>query len=68
MPRRLKPPLERMARAMCRHDGLPENITFEGRPMWEHFLPRARAALAALREGAAGDEAAMIDRWLQGYL
>lgn len=39
--------LEAAARALCRYDGLPENIKFEGRPMWESFLPKARAALEA---------------------
>jgi hypothetical protein len=48
-PRRVKPALERIARALCSHDGLPENTQFEGRPMWESFLPQARTALTAIR-------------------
>lgn len=45
-----KSPLERAARALCSLKGLPENIKFEGRPMWESFLPEARAALTAIQE------------------
>lgn len=45
----MKPVLERIARALCSHDGLPENTQFEGRPMWESFLPQAQAALSAIR-------------------
>jgi len=34
----MKPALERAARALCRHEGHPENIQFEGRPMWESYM------------------------------
>ena len=44
-----KPPLELAARALCRHDGHPEDTRFEGRPMWESYIPAARAVLKALR-------------------
>lgn len=43
-----KPPLELAARALCRHAGHAENARFEGRPMWEIFIPEARAVLEAL--------------------
>jgi len=46
----MKPALERAARALCLLQGLPENTKFEGRPMWESFLPNARAVLQAIRE------------------
>lgn len=45
-----KRPLERVARALCSADGHPENIQFEGRPMWESYLPNARATIEAMRE------------------
>ena len=45
-----KPALERAARALCSLQGLPENTKFEGRPMWESFLPNARAVLQAIWE------------------
>lgn len=48
MPRTPKPPRELAARALCRHDGHEENIRFEGRPMWESYLPAADAVLAAI--------------------
>ena len=46
----MKPLLERIARALCAHAGNPENTQFEGRPMWESYLPEARAVLEAIRE------------------
>jgi len=42
-----KSPREAAARALCRRDGHLENITFEGRPMWESFLPVVDTVLAA---------------------
>ncbi|HUD95545.1 hypothetical protein [Sphingobium sp.] len=42
--------LERAARALCSLQGLPEKTKVEGRPMWESFLPSARAVLQAIRE------------------
>jgi hypothetical protein len=42
-----KPPRERAARALCRFNGVPENTQFEGRPMWESFLPEVDAILEA---------------------
>ena len=45
-----KPRREIVARALCRLAGHPENITFEGKPMWESYLPEADAVLKALDE------------------
>lgn len=45
---RPKPARELAARALCRHDGHPENAKFEGRPMWESYLPAADAVLKAI--------------------
>lgn len=59
-----KPPLERIARALCRQAGVPENITFEGHPMWEQYLPEARAVIAALLDGASEDERRVIEGWV----
>lgn len=39
--------IEAAARALCRHDGHPENITFEGKPMWQSYLPEAKVAVEA---------------------
>lgn len=39
---------ETAARALCRFDGHPENIKFEGAPMWKSYLPQADAVLAAV--------------------
>jgi hypothetical protein len=43
----MKPPRELSARALCRLAGNPEDTKFEGRPMWESYLPEADAALSA---------------------
>jgi len=39
--------IEAAARALCRLDGHPENIRFEGNPMWQSYLPAAKAAIEA---------------------
>lgn len=44
---RSKPPRERAARALCRLAGVPEDTRFEGRPMWESYLPEVDAVLSA---------------------
>jgi len=43
-----KPPLELACRALCRFHRVPENTQFEGRPMWESYIPEARAVLEAV--------------------
>lgn len=48
--RKPKEPRELAARALCRFDGHPEDIKFEGRPMWESYLPQADAVLEAIRD------------------
>lgn len=37
--------LEAAARALCRQAGNPENTAFEGKPMWQSYLPEAKAAI-----------------------
>jgi hypothetical protein len=46
----MKSPLESAARALCSHAGNPENTKFEGKPMWQSYLPEARAVLLAIRQ------------------
>jgi len=41
--------IERAARALCKFDGHPENIRFEGAPMWRSYVPQARALLESVR-------------------
>jgi hypothetical protein len=41
--------IERVARALCGHDGLPENTMLEGKPMWMSFIPEAKVAITAMR-------------------
>lgn len=47
MARKPKSPRERAARALCTSKDLPENTKFEGRPMWESFLPEVDIVLKA---------------------
>lgn len=42
--------IERAARALCRFNNLPENTKFEGRPIWESYIPEVEAVLAAIDE------------------
>jgi len=37
--------VECAARDLCRFNKMPENVTFEGRPMWESYIDEAKAAL-----------------------
>lgn len=39
--------IEAAARPLCRSDGNPENTKFEGQPMWQSYLPAAKAAVEA---------------------
>ena len=43
-----KEPRERAARALCRLYGNPENIPFEGKPMWESYLQDVDTVLEAI--------------------
>lgn len=43
-------PIERAARALCKLEGNPENIRFEGKPMWQSYVPQALAVVEALHE------------------
>lgn len=42
-------PIESAARALCKADGHPENIRFEGAEMWRRYAPQARAVFEAIR-------------------
>lgn len=45
-------PRERAARRLCRVAGNPEETRFEGRPMWQSYLPEVDEVLRA----ALGEE------------
>lgn len=47
MPKKSRPPREIAAHALCRAAGHPENIRFEGKPMWQSFLREADAVMDA---------------------
>ena len=42
--------LERVARALCELDANPPDATMGGKPLWQDYLPEARAAIMALRD------------------
>ncbi|MER8806063.1 hypothetical protein [Mesorhizobium australicum] len=48
-----KPRREIVARALCWHDGRPQDTKFEGRPVWESYLPAADEVLTMLNEAGA---------------
>lgn len=48
MTQKPKAPLELACRALCRFHNLSEDTKFEGRPMWESYIPEAAAVLNAL--------------------
>lgn len=39
--------IEAAARTLCRLARNPENTRFEGKPMWQSYLPEAKAAVEA---------------------
>lgn len=45
MTRRSKPPRERAARALCKLDGNPADVTCFGEPMWKSYLEQVDAVL-----------------------
>ncbi|UAK25679.1 hypothetical protein [Sphingomonas nostoxanthinifaciens] len=54
--------IERVARALCRHDGHGENIRMDGRPMWVSYVPEARAEVAAMCEPTKGMRLAAAEK------
>jgi hypothetical protein len=43
-------PIERAARALCAFEGNPEDAGHGGNPMWQGYVPRVAAVIAALHE------------------
>lgn len=42
-------PLERAARALCTLNGHDEDAMTDGKPVWQDYLPEARAAISSAR-------------------
>jgi hypothetical protein len=57
---------ERAARALCSKDGYPENITFEGKPMWQSYLDVVDTVIAALGDGNALADTVRVPRMRLG--
>lgn len=54
-------PLERAARALCTLDGNPENAKMDGKPLWQDYLPEARAVIEAIREPSEAMQVAGVN-------
>ncbi len=52
--------IERVARELCKSDGHPENIQYEGKPMWASYSDAARAVIKVMREPTES----MVKAWL----
>ena len=48
MAKKPMPPRERAARALCRLANQPEDITFQGKPMWQSYLDEVDAVIKAI--------------------
>ena len=49
--------IERVSRALCRFQGLPEDTKYNGCPMWESFVYQAVAILEAADEAPQREHA-----------
>lgn len=48
MPKKEKPAREKAARALCKLANQPEDITFQGKPMWQAYLDEVDAVIKAI--------------------
>ena len=48
MPKKTQLPREKAARALCRLANQPEDITFQGKPMWQAYLDEVDAVIKAI--------------------
>lgn len=53
-------PLERVARALCRADGHPEDTRFESMPMWASYVGEAELVLRGLKADVIVDALASV--------
>lgn len=44
----LTDPRETAARALCDYEGVPEDVLFEGKPMWMSYLEQVDVVLKAI--------------------
>lgn len=49
-------PIEIAARALCRANGLPEEMRYDDKAMWETFIQQAQAVIEALEEADTWEE------------
>ncbi|RVT90204.1 hypothetical protein [Sphingomonas crocodyli] len=42
--------VEKVARALCRAEGGAPTMPMNGKSLWQHYVPVARAAIIAMRE------------------
>jgi hypothetical protein len=58
--------IERVARALCKADGKPEDTMLAGEPMWASYIGQACALLTAMREPTISMSEAPLDSWREG--
>jgi hypothetical protein len=59
-----KDPREGAARIFCRYDGFPEDMMFDGKPMWMKYLREVDELLPALWGGL--EQNALEKHWVTG--
>lgn len=42
--------IERVARQLCRSEGYPEDLKYDGQPMWANYETTAREVITAMRD------------------
>jgi hypothetical protein len=52
--------IERVARKMCAIDGHPQDIQYEGKPMWASYALEARTVIMTMREPTEAIELAWL--------
>lgn len=48
----MSPIVEAAARALCCQAGNPEDGTMDGKPLWQDYVPEARAVLISIRDAS----------------
>jgi hypothetical protein len=58
--------IEQAARELCRVNSMAPNVSYQGRPMWQSYIPEVLAVLDALWHCASDQERLIIERWMEG--
>ena len=58
--------VERAARELCRINGMAPNVNYNGRPMWQSYVPEVSAVLDVLWDCASDAERPLVEKWMGG--